>query len=50
MKYEVEQKFPVVDMAAFEAKLVGLGAAVSGPQSEIDHYYAHPVSDFAATD
>ena len=50
MKYEVEQKFPVVDMAAFEAKLANFGATVSGPESEIDHYYAHPARDFAASD
>lgn len=50
MKYEVEQKFPVADMAAVEAKLAALGASVSGRQSQIDHYYAHPARDFAATD
>ncbi len=50
MTYEVEQKFPVADMAAFEAKLAALGATVSEPHSEIDHYYAHPARDFAATD
>src|SRR3990172_5990494 len=48
--YEVEQKFPVADMAALEARLVALGATVSGPQSQIDHYYAHPARDFASTD
>lgn len=50
MTYEVEQKFPVANMAALKAKLAALGAAVSGPQSEIDHYYAHPSRDFAETD
>ncbi len=50
MKYEVEQKFPVADMAALEAKLAALGGTVSKPESEIDHYYAHPARDFAATD
>jgi adenylate cyclase class 2 len=50
VKYEVEQKFPVVDLAAFEAKLADLGATVCEPCSEIDHYYAHPARDFAATD
>ena len=50
MKYEVEQKFPVVDLAAFEAKLVDLGATICESHSEIDHYYAHPARDFAATD
>jgi adenylate cyclase class 2 len=50
VKYEVEQKFPVADMAAFEAKLAARGATVSEPRSEIDHYYAHPARDFAASD
>jgi len=50
MQYEVEQKFAVADMAALEAKLVALGAAVSESHSEIDHYYAHPARDFAVTD
>jgi adenylate cyclase class 2 len=49
-KYEVEQKFPVAEMAALEAKLAALGVTLSGPQSEVDHYYAHPARDFAATD
>ena len=50
MKYEVEQKFPVADMAALAARLAALGGTVSEPQSEIDRYYAHPARDFAATD
>jgi adenylate cyclase class 2 len=48
--YEVEQKFPVGDIVAFQARLAALGAAVSEPESEIDHYYAHPARDFAASD
>jgi adenylate cyclase class 2 len=50
MKYEVEQKFPVADLPALEARLLALGATVAGPHSEIDHYYAHPARDFARTD
>jgi adenylate cyclase class 2 len=50
MRYEVEQKFPVADLAALEARLAALGATVAEPQSQIDHYYAHPARDFAATD
>ena len=50
MSYEVEQKFPVVDTAALEEKLSDLGATLAAPISEIDHYYAHPVRDFAKTD
>jgi adenylate cyclase class 2 len=50
MKYEVEQKFPVADMAALEAKLAALGGAVSQRQPEVDLYFAHPARDFAKTD
>ena len=50
MNYEVEQKFPVSDMAALEAKLADLGAGVSEPQVEVDLYFAHPARDFARTD
>lgn len=50
MKYEVEQKFPVADMAALAARLAALGARLSEPGSEVDHYYTHPARDFAATD
>lgn len=50
MNYEVEQKFPVADVAALEAKLAALGVAVGRPGSEIDHYYAHPCRDFTQTD
>jgi adenylate cyclase class 2 len=50
MAYEVEMKFPVADMRALEARLAGLGAKVSPPQSEVDVYFAHPARDFAQTD
>ena len=50
MQYEVEQKFPVADPSAIEQKLASLGATVSGRKIEIDHYFAHPSRDFAATD
>ena len=50
MSYEVEQKFPVADMAALEAKLAALGAAISEPRLEVDLYFAHPGRDFAKTD
>lgn len=49
-KYEVEQKFPVADLAEMQAKLLDLGAEVSEPRLEVDCYYAHPARDFAATD
>lgn len=48
--YEVEQKFPVDDLAAIEAKLTALGAESREPVTQIDTYYAHPVRDFAETD
>ena len=50
MKYEVEQKFPVDDLAAVEARLTAMGAAISDSQLEVDLYYAHPARDFAASD
>ena len=50
MKYEVEQKFPVADLASVEAKLAAFAATVSEPQCEVDLYYAHPARDFATTD
>jgi adenylate cyclase class 2 len=50
MNYEVEQKFPVADLSAVEAKLVQLGATVSEPRCEVDLYFAHPARDFASTD
>lgn len=50
MQYEVEQKYRVVDMAAFETALVAHGATISEPHPEADVYYAHPLRDFATTD
>jgi len=50
MNYEVEQKFPVEDMAAVEKRLVQLGAEVSEVRVEEDTYYVHPARDFARTD
>ncbi len=50
MQYEVEQKYPVADLAALETTLTALGAELQPPQLEVDLYYAHPVRDFAATD
>ena len=50
MTYEVEQKFPVADMAALESKLESLGATIAEPHGEIDLYFAHPGRNFAETD
>jgi adenylate cyclase class 2 len=50
MRYEVEMKFPVPELAAIEGRLAELGAAISAAQTEIDVYFAHPARDFARTD
>lgn len=50
MPWEVEQKFPVADVALLEAKLAELGAAPGDPQTQVDRYFAHPARDFARTD
>ena len=50
MAYEVEMKFPAADRATLESRLVGLGATIAAPQSEVDVYFAHPARDFAKTD
>ncbi len=50
MRYEVEQKFPVDDLAVIADRLDMLGASVSKPKTEEDLYFAHPARDFAKTD
>jgi len=50
MAIEVEQKFPVVQLAAMCDKLAALGATVGERREEVDRYYAHPARDFARTD
>jgi adenylate cyclase class 2 len=50
MKYEVEMKFPVADMAALESRLATMGVAISEAKTEEDMYFAHPARDFASTD
>jgi adenylate cyclase, class 2 len=50
MRYEVEQKFPVTDLANLEKRLRDLGATISAPQTEADLYFAHPARDFRQTD
>jgi adenylate cyclase, class 2 len=50
MSYEVEQKFPLADIAALENALAALRASISQPHSEVDLYFAHPARDFAKTD
>jgi adenylate cyclase, class 2 len=50
MRYEVEQKFPVADLADLEKRLRNLGATISSPHAEADLYFAHPARDFRQTD
>lgn len=48
--YEVEIKFPVIDAADLERRLVGLAARFREPVEQVDRYFAHPCRDFARTD
>src|SRR6185295_14932137 len=50
MSFEVEQKFPVTDLPALEARLAGVGAREEKVLSQVDQYFAHPARDFARTD
>jgi len=50
MHYEVEQKFPVADLASLEGRLVALGAQLGADLDQLDRYLAHPCRDFAQTD
>jgi len=50
MQYEVEQKFPVDDLATVEAKLNAIDAQWKDPIRQLDFYFAHPARDFAETD
>lgn len=48
--YEVEQKYPLVDVPSVEAALGRLGATWLGTVEQVDRYFSHPSRDFAATD
>lgn len=48
--FEVEQKFPLADVAAVERRLAELGAQAGGTVEQVDRYFNHPVRDFAQTD
>jgi len=48
--YEVEQKYPLADVAAVEAALARLGATWHATVEQVDRYFNHPSRDFAATD
>lgn len=48
--FEVEQKFAIDSLAAFEQRLLALGATIGPARLQVDRYFAHPSRDFAATD
>jgi len=48
--FEVEQKFPVDDLAVVETGLRARGAEIGPPVVEVDRYFNHPARDFAQTD
>ena len=50
VKFEVEQKHRVDDLAALEARLAALGVKRGDEIEQADQYFAHPCRDFATTD
>jgi adenylate cyclase class 2 len=50
MSLEVEQKYPVANLADVQAKLIDRGALIADPIKQVDTYYAHPARDFSQTD
>ncbi len=50
MSFEVEQKFPVADLADLERRLLQVGVQWKGQVCQSDRYFAHPARDFAETD
>jgi adenylate cyclase class 2 len=50
MQYEVENKFPVDDLERIARQLETRGARFGAVTEQVDHYFAHPVRDFALTD
>ena len=51
MQYEVEQKFRLGEPAeSIVARLLEFGATAIGEVRQVDHYFNHPVRDFATTD
>lgn len=48
--FEVEQKYPVDDVAPLLPALAALGAESAGECQQADRYFNHPQHDFAATD
>jgi adenylate cyclase class 2 len=50
MRFEVEQKHPVKDVAALVAELEQRGVTIGPSVEQVDHYFNHPSRDFAQTD
>jgi adenylate cyclase class 2 len=50
MAFEVEQKFPVDDVAALQQRLLDCGVHWDESVAQADRYFAHPCRDFARTD
>jgi adenylate cyclase class 2 len=50
MLLEVEQKFPLGDLAAMRQSLAHLGASFEPAIEQADVYFAHPCRDFKETD
>ncbi len=45
--FEVEQKYPIDNAGAIEAKLIEAGFRATGTETHRDTYYNHPCRDFA---
>jgi adenylate cyclase class 2 len=50
MQYEVENKYPVADLAEAERRLSEINAAIGADVRQVDIYFAHPARDFSTTD
>jgi adenylate cyclase class 2 len=50
VRFEVEQKFPIADLADVQRRLETLGAKFEPPIEQVDCYLKHPARDFAMTD
>jgi adenylate cyclase, class 2 len=50
MKYEVEQKHRVDDVAGLTSRLSARGVVLEEPVQQSDQYFAHPCRDFAQSD
>jgi adenylate cyclase, class 2 len=47
---EIEQKFPLADVAALWERLAAEGVVFGPPVRQVDTYFAHPARDFRQTD